>query len=171
MTHFTNGQPARKDVVVGTISREYIVAALQHFADAVTDYVDLQSYEDCPDVLYDCAVIITGNDAGQGFSREAIRFANRVNPNAGSKMFVTTVMVGTDKGLSLWQKQAVFCNLSPLRNTSSIRIGGRVRKLVKFSAMDNEACAEEVGTQVRHLLIFYLIIQIVTLLLFRKLKM
>ena len=136
------------------IKKENIVTAVQHFADSITDYVDMQSYDNCPEVLNDCAVIVLGNDAGQGFTREGIRFVNRVNANAGSKVFVTTVMVGTDKTLSLFQKQAVFSGLSSLRNLSSIRIGGRERKLVKISCMDYEAAAEDVGTQVHYY--FYL---------------
>ena len=126
---------------------------MQHFADSLTqqgDYVDMQSYDNCPEVLRDCAVIILGNDSGQGYTREGIRFVNRSNANAGHKVFVTTVIVGTDKSLSLFQKQAVFSSLSALRNLSSVRIGGRDRKLVKFSCMDYEAAAEEVDTQVHY---------------------
>ena len=146
--HFKNGHPARKEVVVGKIRKENIVAAVQHFADSITDYVDMQSYDNCPEILHDTAVCIMGNDAGQGFTREGIRFVNRANANDGSKVFVTTVMVGTDKSLSLFQKQAVFSSLSVFRNLSSVRIGGRHRRLVRISAMDYEAAAEEVGTQV-----------------------
>ena len=118
------------------------------FANIFEDFVDLQNLDNCPEPLHDCVVMILGNDSGQGFTREGLRFVNRRNANAGNKVFVSTVMLGTDKSLSLFQKQAVFSSLTQLRNLTSIKIGGRERKLIKFSCMDYEAAAEEVGTQV-----------------------
>ena len=75
-----------------------------------------------------------------------------MNANSGSKLFVTTIMEGTDKSLSLFQKQAVFSSLSDLRNLTTIRMGGKERTLIKFSCMDYEAAAEDVGTQVNFLI-------------------
>ena len=63
-------------------------------------------------------------------------------------MFVTTVMEGTDKSLSLFQKQSMFSSLSGLKNLTTIRMGERERKLIKISCMDYEAAAEDFGTQV-----------------------
>ena len=149
ISHYRNNQPAKKEVFVGKIKYENIIPAVAHFASCVEDYVDLESLENCPASLKGCAVIITGNDSGQGYTREGLRFVNRKNANAGNKVFVTTLMLGTDKSLSLFQKQAIFSSLSQLRNLTSIKIGGSERKLVKFSCMDYEAAAEEVGTQVQ----------------------
>ena len=148
--HCKNSQPARKEVFVGRIKSENIIPAVEHFASCVEDYIDLESLDNCPESLRDCAVIIVGNDSGQGYTREGLRFVNRKNANAGNKVFVSTVMQGTDKSLSLFQKQAIFSSLSQLRNLKSIKIGGSVRKLVKFSCMDYEAAAEDVGTQVKN---------------------
>ena len=108
----------------------------------------MQSLEHCPKVLEDKVIIVCGNDSGQGFCREGIRFCNRKNANSGGKIFVSAVMQGSDKSLSLFQKQQLFNSLSALRNLSTIQMGGKERALVKFSVMDYEAAAEDVGTQV-----------------------
>ena len=89
-----------------------------------------------------------GNDSGQGYTREGVRFCNREQANSGSKVFVSTLMEGSDKALSLFQKQALFSSLSGLRDVTTITMGGKERKLIKFSAMDYEAAAEDFGTQV-----------------------
>ena len=148
-----NGQAAQKIVVFGRISKSDIVLAVQHWAQMVTDheqYIDLQTLDNCPDILRDCVVVILGNDSGQGYCREGLRFVNRKMANSGSKVFVTAVMQGTDKSLSLFQKQAIFSSLSALRNLETIRMGGRERRLIKLSCMDYEAAHEEVGTQVQN---------------------
>ena len=145
------GEFARKEIVIGKIPKCDISAAVQHWADMVTEqgqYIDMQSLEHCPDVLHDTVIVCLGNDSGQGYCREGLRFCNRENCNSGSKVFVTAVMQGTDKSLSLFQKQALFSSLSALRNLSTIRMGGKERSLLKFSCMDYEAAHEDVGTQV-----------------------
>ena len=53
MKHYKNGYPARKEIVVGRIRKENILEAVQHFAESITDYVDMQSYENCPEILHD----------------------------------------------------------------------------------------------------------------------
>ena len=146
-----NGQPARKEIVIGKIPEQNIPTAVQHWADVVTSqgqYQDMQSMEHCPPILHDCVVLVVGNDSGQGYCREGIRFCNRKTGNSGSKVFVTTLMEGTDKSLSLFQKQYLFSSLTGLRNLTSIRMGGKERKLIKLSCMDYEAAAEDFGTQV-----------------------
>ena len=151
LKHFKKGQPERKEVFIGKISKEDIASALQHWANVVTesgDFVEMQSLEHCPKVLEDKVIIVCGNDSGQGFCREGIRFCNRKNANSGGKIFVSAVMQGSDKSLSLFQKQQLFNSLSALRNLSTIQMGGKERALVKFSVMDYEAAAEDVGTQV-----------------------
>ena len=155
IAHCRNGEPERKSIVIGTISKVNLPKALQNFADNLTElgqYVDLESLENCPEYLKGAAVIVCGNDSGQGYCREGIRFVNRINSNAGSKVFITTLMEGSDKSLSLFQKQALFSTLSSLRNLSSINIGGQFRRLLKISCMDYEAAAEDVGQQVCKLL-------------------
>ena len=86
--------------------------------------------------------------SGQGFSREGVRFGNRLQANSGSKVFVTTLVEGSDKPLSLYQKQYLFSSLTGLRGMNTILMGGKQRKLIKISSMDYEAQAEELGTQV-----------------------
>ena len=150
--NYKNGQPARKEIVIGKIPKEHMHAAVQHWADILTDqgqYVDMQSLENCPEDLHDSVVLVLGNDSGQGYCREGLRFCNRVNANSGGKVFVTTIMQGTDKSLSLFQKQALFSSLSALRNITTIKMGGKEQKLIKISCMDYEAAAEDFGTQVR----------------------
>ena len=133
------------------IDKSKIVAALQNFADNLTElgqFVDLSSMENCPELLKGAAVIVVGDDSGVGYCREGFRIVNRVQSNSGSKLFITSLMEGSDKSLSLFQKQALFDSLSPLRNLSSINIGGKVRKLIKISCLDYEAAAESFGQQV-----------------------
>ena len=84
----------------------------------------------------------------QGFCREGIRFCNRKLANSGAKVFVTSMIEGSDKPLSLFQKQSLFSCLRGLRNVNTITMGGKERKLLKFSAMDYEAAHEDFGTQV-----------------------
>ena len=110
--------------------------------------MDLQTLDHCPDVLHDTVVVVLGNDIGQGYCREGLRGCNRKNSNSGSKTFVTALMQGTDKSLSLFQKQALFSSLSVLRTLDTIRMGGRERSIIKLSCMDYEAAHEDVGTQV-----------------------
>ena len=86
--------------------------------------------------------------SGQGFSREGVRFGNRLQANSGSKVFVTTLVEGSDKPLSLYQKQYLFSSHTGLRGMNTIQMGGKQRKLIKISSMDYEAQAEELGTQV-----------------------
>ena len=141
INNYVNGEPAKKDIVIASINKNDIVTALQHFADVIVEqgqYVDLQTFDNCPEVLRDCV--------GAGYTREGVRFVNRVNGNAGCKVFVTTLMFGSDKSLSCFQKQALFSSLSALRNLSSIKISGQDRKLLKISCSDYEAAAQEVGT-------------------------
>ena len=152
MSKMKNGICARKDIVIGKIPKCDLVTAVKHFAKMVTNqghYVDLQTLDHCPDILRDCVVLVMGNDSGQGYCREAVRFVNRKHGNHGGKMFVTALMQGTDKSLSLFQKQALFSSLSALRNLHTIDMGGKERKLIKISAMDYEAAHEDVGTQVK----------------------
>ena len=150
--NYKNGQPARKEIVIGKIPKEHMHAAVQHWADILTDqgqYVDMQSLENCPEDLHDSVVLVLGNDSGQGYCREGLRFCNRVNVNSGGKVFVTTIMQGTDNSMSLFQKQALFSSLSALQNITTIKMGGKEQKLIKISCMDYEAAAEDFGTQVR----------------------
>ena len=160
--NYVNGEPAKKDIVIASINKNDIVTALQHFADIIVEqgqYVDLQTFDNCPEVLRDCVVVVMGNDSGAGYTREGVRFVNRVNGNAGCKVFVTTLMIGSDKSLSCFQKQALFSSLSALRNLSSIKISGQDRKLLKISCSDYEAAAQEVGTQVcKYILIFLVVL-------------
>ena len=111
ISHYKNNQPVRKEVFVGRIKDENMIPAVEYFASCVEDYIDLESLENCPESLKGCAVMIVGNDSGQGYTREGLRFVNRKNANSGNKVFVSTVMLGTDKSLSLFQKQAVFSSL------------------------------------------------------------
>jgi hypothetical protein len=67
--------------------------------------------------------------------------------NSGGKVFVSTVMVGSDKSLSSFQKQYIFSSLKGLNLLKSINMGGKERKVIKFSSMDYEAAAQDVGTQ------------------------
>ena len=146
-----DGTPQRQDVVLSRIPKDDVMTAVQHWATLLTErgqYIDLQQLDNCPKILFDCVVLVLGNDSGQGYCREGIRFCNREHANAGSKVFVTTMVQGSDKALSLFQKQALFSSLSGLRNIETIQMGRRVRKLIKFSAMDYEAAAEDFGTQV-----------------------
>ena len=150
-----NGKAAVKEIIIGKIPKEDIIPAVKHWADTLSrsdQYVDMQDMPDCPDILRDTVVIVCGNDSGQGHTREGIRFCNRTSANSGSKVFVTAVMVGTDKSLSLFQKQFLFSSLSALRNLTTIKMGGKERKVIKFSCMDYEAAAEDIGTQVCTLL-------------------
>ena len=151
-----NGLPERKQIVIGRIPKEDISSAVQHWASTITergDFIEMQSLENCPKVLEDTVVMVVGNDSGQGYCREGIRFCNRKNANSGHKVFVTTVMEGSDKALSLFQKQDLFSSLSALKNLTTIKMGGKERTLIKFSSMDYEAAAEDFGTQVE-LMIF-----------------
>ena len=146
-----NGQPAVKEIIIGKIHKEDIIPAVQHWADTLSSsgqYVDMQDMANCPDILKDTVVLVCGNDSGQGHTREGIRFCNRNAANSGSKVFVTAVMVGTDKSLSLFQKQYLFSSLSALRNLTTIKMGGQERKVCVFTCMDYEAAAEDMGTQV-----------------------
>ena len=77
-----------------------------------------------------------------------MRFGNRLQANSGSKVFVTTLVEGSDKPLSLYQKQFLFSSLTGLRGMNTIQMGGKQRKLLKISSMDYEAQAEELETQV-----------------------
>ena len=141
----------RQEIIVSKISKDDIQNAVQHWASTLTDrgeFIELQQFENCPEILHDCIVLVLGNDSGQGFSREGVRFCNRDQANSGWKVFVTTMMQGSDKALSLFQKQALFSCLSGLRTMRSIHMGGKERRLLKFSAMDYEAGAEDFGTQV-----------------------
>ena len=145
------GEPMRQEIIVCKISKDDIQNAVQHWASTLTDrgeFIELQQFENCPEILHDCIVLVLGNDSGQGFSREGVRFCNRDQANSGWKVFVTTMMQGSDKALSLFQKQALFSCLSGLRTMRSIHMGGKERRLLKFSAMDYEAGAEDFGTQV-----------------------
>lgn len=151
LQNYVGGVPKRQDVIIGRIPSDQIHLAVQHWADQLTDrgeYVDLQQFENCPEILRDSVVVVMGNDSGRGFCREGLRFCNRENANHGSKIFVTTMVEGSDKGFSMYQKQEFFSSLSGLRGHNTIKMGGKVRKLFKFSAMDYEAAHEDFGTQV-----------------------
>ena len=151
LKNFEKGGPKQQEVIVGCIPSDNIAIAVQHWAEQLTqrdEYVDLQQFENCPDILRDTVVVVIGNDSGQGYSREGLRFCNRENGNYGSKIFVTTMVEGSDKSLSLYQKQGLFSSLSGLRGKNCIKMGGKERKLLIFSAMDYEAAHEEFGTQV-----------------------
>ena len=146
-----DGEEPKHEVVIARIPKEEIITAVQHWASTLTErgqFVDLQSFDNCPEILHGVVVLVMGNDAGAGFSREGVRFCNREKANSGSKVFVTTLVQGSDKPLSLYQKQDLFSSLTGLRSLKTIRMGGKERKLLKFSVMDYEAAAEEFGTQV-----------------------
>ena len=146
-----DGREPKQEVVTVRIPKEDIKTAVQHWASILTErgeFVELQSFENCPPILHGAVVVILGNDSGQGFCREGIRFCNRNQANSGSKVFVTTMVEGSDKPLSLYQKQFLFSSLTGLRNMDTIQMGGRERKLILFSTMDYEAQAEDLGTQV-----------------------
>ena len=102
--NYKNLIPARKEIVIGQIPQENIATTVQHWANLITergDFIEIQSLEDCPIILRDSVIVVVGNDSGQGYTREGIRFCNRPNANSGAKVFVTTVMQGSDKALSL----------------------------------------------------------------------
>ena len=146
------GEPVKKEIIVGRIPKEDIVSAVKHWAEVLTSdgqYQDMQSLEHCPEILSDTVILVVGNDSGQGFTREGIRFCNRKSANSGAKVFTSTVMVGSDKSLSSFQKQYIFSSLKGLRLLNSINMGGKERKVIKFSSMDYEAAAQDVGTQVK----------------------
>ena len=155
VSNYKHGEPAKKEIVLGYIPKENIQQAIQHWAQLISNqgqYVEMQSMEFCPTILHDCVCIILGNDSGQGFTREGVRFCNRSSANSGWKIFVTTMMQGTDKSLGLFQKQSLFSTLSGLRNLTSIQMGGKERRLVKFSCMDYEAASEDFGHQVDYII-------------------
>jgi hypothetical protein len=114
---------------------------VQHWANVLTDrgqYVSLGDQSDCPELLKEAVVIVTGNDAGQGRTREGIRFVNRPQANSGGKVFVTGMINRSDKGLSLGQKQHIFSQLKTLRNLTTINMGHKERRLIVISCMDYE---------------------------------
>ena len=159
VNNYKHGEPAIKEIALGHIPKENIQQAIQHWAQLISNqgqYIEMQSMEFCPTILNDCVCLILGNDSGQGFTREGVRFCNRTNGNSGWKIFVTTMMKGSDKSLGLFQKQSLFSSLSGLRNLTSIQMGGKERRLVKFSCMDYEAASEDFGHQVL-LYILYII--------------
>ena len=52
--HYVNGEPEKKSIVIAKIDKSKIVAALQNFADNLTElgqFVDLSSMENCPELL------------------------------------------------------------------------------------------------------------------------
>ena len=152
LKNYENGEPQKQEIIIARIPQENILTAVQHWANTLTErgeFVEMQDFENCPEILRDSVVLILGNDSGQGFTREGVRFANREQANSGAKVFVTSLMQGSDKSLSLFQKQELFSCLSGLRGVDTITMGGKERKLFKFSAMDYEAGAEDFGTQVR----------------------
>ena len=152
LTNYEDGEPQKQEIIIARIPQENILTAVQHWANTLTErgeFVEMQDFDNCPEILRDSVVLILGNDSGQGFTREGVRFANREQANSGAKVFVTSLMQGSDKSLSLFQKQELFSCLSGLRGVDTITIGGKERKLFKFSAMDYEAGAEDFGTQVR----------------------
>ena len=145
------GIEERLDVVVAKIPKDKITVAVQHWATSLTDrgkFVEMQSFENCPPILHDTVPVVLGNDSGQGFCREGVRFCTRFQANSGAKVFVSTLVEGSDKQLSLYQKQFLFDSLTGLKNMETIQIGGKERQLIKIAAMDYEAQAEELGTQV-----------------------
>ena len=146
-----DGKEQRQEVVVVRVAKDDIETAVQHWATKLTEqgqYVDMQEFENCPEILHDSVLLILGNDSGQGFVREGVRFGNRIQANSGSKVFISTLVEGSDKSLSMYQKQFLFSSLTGLRHINKIFMGGRERKLYKFLCMDYEAAAQEMGTQV-----------------------
>ena len=79
---------------------------------------------------------------------KGVRILNRKSANSGSKVFVSCVMIGSDKSLSSFQKRFIFSSLTGLRMLKSINMRGRDRKVIIISCMDYEAAAEDCGTQV-----------------------
>ena len=155
--NYKRGEPAKKEIIIGKIPKRDLNTAVKHWAEVLTSdgqYCDMQTLDNCPDILKDTVILVVGNDSGQGFTREGIRFCNRKSANSGAKVFVSTVMIGSDKSLSNFQKQYLFSSLSELKTLRSISMGGKERKVIKFSCMDYEAAAQDVGTQVIKYLCF-----------------
>ena len=143
--HHVNGEPVRRDIIIGSIVKENILSTIQHFIDIISEqgqFVELQTFENCPEILVNCVVLVLGNDSGAGYTREGVRIVNRIHGNARSKVYLTNLMMGSDKGLSCFQKQALFSSLSALRGVSTIKVAGQERKLIKISCMDYEAQAQ-----------------------------
>ena len=141
INHREKGGAARRDWIVGSVKPDCLAAAVQHWANVLTErgqYVSLGDQSDCPELLKEAVVLVTGNDAGQGRTREGIRFVNRPQANSGGKVFVTGMINRSDKGLSLGQKQHIFSQLKSLRNLTTINMGHKERRLVLISCMDYE---------------------------------
>ena len=141
INHREKGGAARRDWIVGSVKPGCLAATVQHWANVLTDrgqYVSLGDQSDCPELLKEAVVIVTGNDAGQGRTREGIRFVNRPQANSGGKVFVTGMINRSDKGLSLGQKQHIFSQLKTLRNLTTINMGHKERRLIVISCMDYE---------------------------------
>ena len=67
------------DVVLGRIPSDNIAMAVQHWADLLTqrgEYVDLQKFENCPEILYDVLqLLLISSTASLSISR-----SNSVSP-------------------------------------------------------------------------------------------
>ena len=95
-----------------------------------------------------CVFITSLNKILDSTMSEGVRILNRKSANSGSKVFVSCVMIGSDKSLSSFQKRFIFSSLTGLGMLKSIKMGGRERKVIIISCMDYEAAAEDCGTQV-----------------------
>ena len=69
------GEPAKQEIVFGRIPKSDIITAVKHWASVLTSeglYCDMQSWDNCPDILRDAVILVTGNDSGQGCTREGL---------------------------------------------------------------------------------------------------
>ena len=58
----------KQEVVIVSIPKLEIKTALQHWTSCLTErgeFVELQSFENCPPILYDAVALILGNDSGK----------------------------------------------------------------------------------------------------------
>ena len=77
--HYENGAPKMLDVVVGRSPSDNLAMAVQHWADLLTqrgEYLDLQKFENCPELLYDVLqLLLISSTASLSISR-----SNSVTP-------------------------------------------------------------------------------------------
>ena len=75
INNYVRGEPAKQEIVFGRIPKSDIITAVKHWASVLTSeglYCDMQSWDFCPDILRDAVILVTGNDSGQGCTREGL---------------------------------------------------------------------------------------------------
>ena len=143
LNSYVNGHPARIELTFCQIDGFDLLTAVKHWAKVLTEtnqFVRLGDTKNCPEVLSESVVICIGDDCGQGATRECLRLVNRPNSNSGSKVFITTLLTRSDKGISLAQKQKIFePSFSQLSQLTHLEMGAAVRPVVVFGSSDWEA--------------------------------